>query len=117
MRLLDATVIALIVTGQTVGRAEPYKYNASKFQSALDKKDGPRLSLSWVRTLQSRISSCWLPPSGLTSSDINIRVTLELSTDGSITAGPTIIEATTHPMGPAFAESVVAALKRCQPYS
>jgi len=83
----------------------------------LDKKDSPRLSFSWVHSLQSRIAKCWLLPNGLKSSnDIEIRVKFELNPDGSIASGPTLVDATKQPKASAFAESTVRAIKTCAPY-
>jgi hypothetical protein len=106
-----------MMSGLPAIRAETYKFDASKLRS-LRSKDRPRLTFSWVQTLQSRIESCWNRPKGLTSSDdIEIRIKFDLNPDGSIASGPTLVSATKQPLATAFAESALRAIKACAPYS
>ncbi len=76
------------------------------------------LTMSWAGQLTSHINACWLRPDGITTTDeIEVHISFELNPDGSLARGPTLIEASPHRLGPIFAESAIAAIKRCQPYS
>ena len=77
-----------------------------------------RLAFGWVNALRSHIDACWQRPKGVTTNDaIEVQISFELNSDGSLARGPTLIEASPHRLGPAFADSAIAAIKRCQPYS
>ena len=117
MRLLCTTLALAMMSGLPASRAETYKFNASKLPSLLN-KDGPRLNLDWMGKLTSHISACWRIPDGVNKTvDIEARVALALKPDGTLADEPSIVELTQHPLGKAFAESIVRAIKTCQPYS
>ena len=124
MRWLCAMLALAMLSGLPAGSAEPYKFDPSKLRTLLDKdqssrsKDRPRLTFGWIRSLQSRLESCWHRPAGIANSDdIAVRIRFGLNPDGSLSDGPTIVEFSKHPLGKAFAESAVEAIKRCQPYA
>ena len=123
-RLLCATVALAMISGLPASKAETYKFDASKLRSLLDKdqslrgQDRPRLTFGWVSKLQLHINACWHLPRGVTRAvDIEARVALALKPDGTLAGEPSIVEVTKHPLGKAFAENVVRAIKTCQPYS
>jgi hypothetical protein len=72
----------------------------------------------WINQLRSRIDSCWLLPSGVTNkTKIAARFIITFNPDGTLANPPALINVTIHPQTMAFVESVIAAVKRCQPYT
>ena len=77
-----------------------------------------RLSQSEVSAFRRRIASCWSIPAGAeTASDLKIVFRVWFRRDGSIERGPEVIEGSTSPFSPAFAESGRRAILRCAPYT
>ena len=104
------------------GTAEPYKFNGSKVAPLLEKdlrsKDRLRFSVVWIEQLMSRVRSCWHQPNDVSrADDIEARVEVEFKPDGSLAGEPSVVAVTKHPLGDAFAQSTVKAIKDCQPYS
>ena len=66
----------------------------------------------------SHVRACWSQPNSITrADDIEARIKFELRPDGTLAGEPSVVEVTKHPLAKAFAESTIAAIKRCQPYS
>jgi hypothetical protein len=74
--------------------------------------------MSWAPQLTLHVEACWLRPNGITDqTKIAARITFELNPEGTRAGEPTLLELTAHPQGVAFAESAIAAIKRCSPYT
>ena len=77
-----------------------------------------QLTLGWVGQLESHISACWQRPKGVTDETrVAVRVLVELEPDGSLKSPPSLVLVTKHPTTKAYAETVLAAIMRCQPYA
>ncbi len=73
--------------------------------------------MTWMRPLLSRIDECRQLPDGVTDkTKIAARILVELNPDGSLKS-TSLVDVTPHPKAKGFVESVIAALKRCQPYA
>jgi len=121
-----------------------YKHDASKVAALLNQQDPTRqsitgqqlspksalgvpagqaqkLTMSWLGTLQKRISDCWVVPAGIRDAEtMEIRLLVRFGPNGMLLARPELVEAppasrSVH--GPAFAESAIRAIEQCQPYS
>ena len=89
-------------------------------QADLGNSDGTAAQLSQdeMGALQSRISKCWSPPSGITeATKIYVVLRVQFKTDGSMSREPILVEGTASPLGPALAESAKRALLLCQPFT
>jgi hypothetical protein len=77
-----------------------------------------RLTMSWAPQLISHVHTCWAPPKNITrADDIEARIEFKLKRDGTLAGEPSVVEVTKHPLSKAFTNSIVKAIKTCQPYS
>ncbi len=79
-----------------------------------------RLTLSEIDAFRTQMKRCWSPPSGARDAEmLMVRVRLSLSPAGSILAGPVVVnrDQLGNPFFRAAAESVLRAIRRCQPFS
>lgn len=80
----------------------------------------PRLTLSEIDAFRAQMQRCWSPPSGaVDAEDLRILVRLSLTPNGAISAGPVVVNRTRlgDPFFRAAAESVLRAIRRCQPFA
>jgi hypothetical protein len=96
--------------------AETAMGNFSGFDAPADK--AANLSATDVAAFRAHLRKCMTLPAGVTAAE-KLRVVLRvaLKPDGALRAQPTLIEASASPNGPALVDSVVRALRQCQPYN
>jgi hypothetical protein len=76
------------------------------------------LSSSDVAAFKAHLRKCWTLPAGVTAAEkLRIVLRLSLKPDGALRAQPMLLEASASPFGPAVVESIVRALRQCQPYN
>lgn len=81
---------------------------------------GPRLTLSEIDAFRAQMQRCWSPPSGARDADdLRVLVRLSLTPAGQISAGPVVVNRARlgDPFFRAAAESVLRAIRRCQPFT
>lgn len=75
-----------------------------------------KMSVSELDAFMGQVQKCWNPPPGASDANLVARIQVVLQPDGSLAATPQTIEAPSHPMGPAYANSAVRAIRMCAPY-
>ena len=78
------------------------------------------LSLSEIDAFRAQMKSCWSVPVGAANADdLAVRVELGLNPDGSLVYGPFVVDKSriSDPYFRAAAESVLRAIRRCQPFT
>lgn len=78
------------------------------------------LSLSEIDAFRAQMKSCWSVPVGAVNADnLAVRVELGLKPDGSLAYGPFVVDKSRigDPYFRAAAESVLRAIRRCQPFA
>lgn len=75
------------------------------------------LTFDWVLKLRSHIDAYWHRPSGSPTRPRSLRAFWSNSNPGGAVKNASLVEVTPHPKAKAFVESVVVAIKRCQPYT
>ena len=81
---------------------------------------GARLTLSEVDAFRAQMRRCWSPPAGAREAEnLVVNVRLSLTPSGTISAGPVVVNRAQlgDPFFRAAAESVLRAIRRCQPFS
>ena len=77
-----------------------------------------KMTADEMSALRERMKSCWNPPQGATSHvELRTVVKVELNEDGSLAGVPQIIEAPSGTYARSAPESVVRAIRRCEPYT
>lgn len=79
-----------------------------------------KLTLNEIDAFRAQMRRCWSPPSGARQAeDLVVNVRLSLSPSGAILAGPVVVNRGQlgDPFFRAAAESVLRAIRRCQPFS
>ncbi|HAT08540.1 MAG TPA: hypothetical protein DCS39_04720 [Rhodobiaceae bacterium] len=79
-----------------------------------------RLTLNEVDAFRAQMRRCWSPPAGAKQAEnLVVRVRLSLTPAGAISAGPVVVNRSLlgDPFFRAAAESVLRAIRRCQPFS
>ncbi len=82
--------------------------------------EGEKLTLSEIDALRGQMKVCWNVPVGAAHADnLVVRVELGLNRDGSLAHGPFIADKSRihEPYFRAAAESVLRAIRRCQPFN
>lgn len=87
-----------------------------------ESSDAPdtRLTLSEVDAFRAQMRRCWSPPAGAREAEgLRVNVRLSLTPAGTISAGPAVVNRgrLNDPFFRAAAESVLRAIRRCQPFS
>jgi hypothetical protein len=80
----------------------------------------PKLTLNEIDAFRAQMRRCWSPPSGARQAEnLMVNVRLSLSPSGAILAGPVVVNRGQlgDPFFRAAAESVLRAIRRCQPFS
>ena len=78
-----------------------------------------RLTLNEIDTFRAQMRRCWNPPSGARNAeDLIVQVRVSLASNGMISAGPKVMNRAQlgDPFFRAAAESVLRAIRRCQPF-
>ena len=78
-----------------------------------------KLSLSEIDAFRAQMKQCWTVPAGAANADdLAVRVSLGLNQDGSLASGPFVVNKGRigDPYFRAAAESVLRAIRRCQPF-
>ena len=78
-----------------------------------------RLTLNEIDAFRTQMRRCWNPPSGARNAeDLIVQVRVSLAPNGMISAGPKVMNRTQldDPFFRAAAESVLRAIRRCQPF-
>ncbi len=78
-----------------------------------------RLTLNEIDAFRTQMRRCWNPPSGaLNAEDLIVQVRVSLAPNGMISAGPKVMNRAKlgDPFFRAAAESVLRAIRRCQPF-
>lgn len=94
--------------------------NPTPDSSTAESDAAPRLTLSEIDAFRAQMQRCWSPPSGARDADdLRILVRLSLTPGGAISAGPVVVNRTRlgDPFFRAAAESVLRAIRRCQPFA
>jgi hypothetical protein len=94
-------------------------------ESGLSKSDNAvsaanRLTMNEVDAFRAQMRRCWSPPAGAKQAEnLVVRVRLSLTPAGAISAGPVVVNRRLlgDPFFRAAAESVLRAIRRCQPFS
>ena len=76
--------------------------------------------LNEVDAFREQMRRCWSPPAGAKQAEnLVVRVRLSLTPSGAISAGPVVVNRSLlgDPFFRAAAESVLRAIRRCQPFS
>jgi outer membrane biosynthesis protein TonB len=77
-----------------------------------------KMTADEMAALRERMKSCWNPPQGATSHlELRTVVRVELNEDGSLAGVPQVLEAPGGTYSQSAPESVVRAIRRCEPYS
>lgn len=79
-----------------------------------------RLTLNEVDAFRAQMRRCWSPPAGAKQAEnLVVQVRLSLTPSGLISAGPVVVNRRLlgDPFFRAAAESVLRAIRRCQPFS
>lgn len=79
-----------------------------------------RLTMNEVDAFRAQMRRCWSPPAGAKQAEnLIVRVRLSLTPNGAISAGPIVVNRGLlgDPFFRAAAESVLRAIRRCQPFS
>lgn len=92
----------------------------SQVDNTADSDASPRMTLSEIDAFRAQMQRCWSPPSGARDADdLRILVRLSLTPAGAISAGPVVVNRSR--LGDRFfraaAESVLRAIRRCQPFT
>ena len=80
---------------------------------------GERLTLNEVDAFRAQMRRCWSPPAGAKQAEnLVVQVRLSLTPAGAISAGPVVVNRRFlgDPFFRAAAESVLRAIRRCQPF-
>ena len=78
-----------------------------------------RLTLNEIDAFRTQMRRCWNPPSGARNAeDLIVQVRVSLAPNGMISAGPKVMNRAQlgDPFFRAAAESVLRAIRRCQPF-
>lgn len=81
---------------------------------------GARLTLSEVDAFRAQMRRCWSPPAGAREAEnLIVNVRLSLTPAGTISDGPAVVNRAQlgDPFFRAAAESVLRAIRRCQPFA
>lgn len=81
---------------------------------------GERLTFSEVDGFRAQMRRCWSPPSGAReAANLVVSIRLSLTPTGMISAGPVVVNRSQlgDPFFRAAAESVLRAIRRCQPFN
>lgn len=81
---------------------------------------GEKLTLNEIDAFRLQMRQCWSPPAGARrAEDLRVNVRLSLSPSGAILAGPVVVNRGQlgDPFFRAAAESVLRAIRRCQPFT
>lgn len=81
---------------------------------------GEKLTVNEIDAFRAQMRRCWSPPSGARGAEnLIINVRLSLSPEGAILAGPVVVNRGQlgDPFFRAAAESVLRAIRRCQPFT
>ena len=81
---------------------------------------GERLTLNEVDAFRAQMRRCWSPPAGAKQAEnLVVQVRLSLTPAGAISAGPVVVNRRFlgDPFFRAAAESVLRAIRRCQPFT
>jgi hypothetical protein len=82
------------------------------------KKGTEKFSKPELAALKAHIDKCWSSPPGISSGEkLMVTMRISLSRKGTLTADPSLIQASASRHGPALVKSVEQALKSCQPFS
>ena len=79
--------------------------------------NSPTLTQGEMRALMNRLAACWAPPAAYNVSNLVVTVQVKFARDGSLAAPPKILNSNPDPRFAAAAQSVVAGLTRCAPFS
>jgi hypothetical protein len=86
------------------------------FDAPADK--AANLAATDVAAFKAHLRKCWTLPAGVTTAEkLRIVLRLSLKPDGALRAQPMLLEASASPYGPAVVESIIRALRECQPYN
>lgn len=81
---------------------------------------GEKLTVNEIDAFRAQMRRCWSPPSGARGAEnLIVNVRLSLSPEGAILAGPVVVNRGQlgDPFFRAAAESVLRAIRRCQPFT
>ncbi len=112
--VLDITQIRALLnkTPDTPDEAQP----DDKVETAAE---NVKLTFNEIDAFRAQMRRCWNPPSGaLNAEDLIVQVRVSLAPNGMILAGPRVMNRTQlgDPFFRAAAESVLRAIRRCQPF-
>ncbi len=91
----------------------------SPLEPSQDAPTGEKLTLNEIDAFRAQMRRCWSPPSGARGAEnLIVNVRLSLSPEGAILAGPVVAnrQQLGDPFFRAAAESVLRAIRRCQPF-
>lgn len=98
----------------------PVRPNAEAWGAAAQRQARiEQLTINEVDAFRSQMRRCWSPPSGAKQAEnLVVRVRVSLTPQGLISAGPKVVnrELLRDPYFRAAAESVLRAIRRCQPF-
>jgi len=100
---------------QRTAAAEP----ENKPEPAKGRSDGRDMQMTFneIDALRARISQCWNPPvGGLGADAIQVKLRLQLTEQGSLSASPQVMNRAGSPFFQAAADAAVRAVMLCQPY-
>jgi len=87
----------------------------SGFDAPADNVAG--LSRVEIASFKARLRKCFTSPAGVTPTEkLRVVFRITLRSNGTLSAPPTLVEASASPDGPAMVHSVMLALRECQPY-
>jgi hypothetical protein len=106
-----------IVNKALTGTAQGAKQQTASLGSPNGINAKVKMSASELDAFMGQVQKCWNPPPGSSEAGLKARIHVVLLQDGTLGAIPTLIEASSHPMGPAFANSAIRAIRMCAPYN
>ena len=112
--VLDVSQIRALLnkTPDTPAEAEPVAEDEVSSENI-------RLTLNEIDAFRTQMRRCWNPPSGARNAeDLIVQVRVSLAPNGMISAGPKVMNRAQlgDPFFRAAAESVLRAIRRCQPF-
>jgi len=112
----NSAAISDILNKKATGSAASPTQQTASLGAPSGRNAAVKMTQREIDAFVSQVRKCWNPPPGVSEVKIQVTVRVTLNQDGTVGARPQVVEGSTHPMGPAFANSAVRAILQCGPY-
>lgn len=112
----SSAAISDILNKKNTGSASSATQQTASLGSQSGRNAAVKMTQREIDGFVSQVRKCWNAPPGASEANIRVTVRIALNQDGSVSAKPQVVEGSSHPMGPAFANSAVRAILQCGPY-